>query len=90
VGGSPAVADLRDRTPPRGLEPAAAYAGREARLRDLAAGPARAERQEVAGLHLDDIDWRAGVLLVHGMGGRHDVLPLRAGLSAQAGGWRPT
>jgi len=31
---------------------------------------------EVAGLWLDDVDWRHGELLVRGKGGRQDVLPL--------------
>lgn len=31
---------------------------------------------EVAGLLLDDIDWRAGVILVRGKGERHDRVPL--------------
>lgn len=31
---------------------------------------------EVAGLKLDDIDWRAGELVVRGKGGREDRLPL--------------
>lgn len=31
---------------------------------------------EVAAIGLDDVDWRAGLLLVSGNGGRHDVLPL--------------
>jgi site-specific recombinase XerD len=31
---------------------------------------------EVARLRLDDIDWRAGELVVHGKGARHDRLPL--------------
>jgi site-specific recombinase XerD len=31
---------------------------------------------EVASLGLDDIDWRAGELVVHGKGARHDKLPL--------------
>lgn len=31
---------------------------------------------EVAGLVLDDLDWRAGEILVHGKGGRRDRLPL--------------
>ena len=31
---------------------------------------------ELAGLRLDDIDWRAGELVVHGKGGREDRLPL--------------
>jgi len=34
--------------------------------------------REVAGLTLDDIDWRAGELLVRGKGGREDRLPLPA------------
>ncbi len=33
-------------------------------------------RGEVAGLRLDDIDWRAGELVVRGKGGREDRLPL--------------
>jgi integrase len=35
-------------------------------------------RGEVAGLTLDDIDWRAGELLVRGKGARQDRLPLAA------------
>ena len=31
---------------------------------------------EVAAMQLDDIDWRAGEILVRGKGGRHDRLPL--------------
>jgi integrase/recombinase XerD len=31
---------------------------------------------EVAGLSLDDIDWRAGEVVVHGKAGRDDRLPL--------------
>jgi integrase/recombinase XerD len=31
---------------------------------------------EVAGLGLDDLDWRAGELTIHGKGGRRDRLPL--------------
>jgi integrase/recombinase XerD len=34
--------------------------------------------REVAGVRLDDIDWRAGELLVRGKGGREDRLPLPA------------
>lgn len=33
---------------------------------------------EVAALRLEDIDWRAGQILVHGKGGREDHLPLPA------------
>ena len=35
-------------------------------------------RSEVAGLTLDDIDWRAGELVVRGKGSRSDRLPLPA------------
>jgi site-specific recombinase XerD len=35
-------------------------------------------RGEAAGLKLDDIDWRAGELMVRGKGGREDRLPLSA------------
>ncbi|MCA1697533.1 MAG: site-specific integrase [Actinobacteria bacterium] len=39
-------------------------------------------RGEVAGLTLDDIDWRAGELLVRGKGGREDRLPLPTDVGA--------
>lgn len=39
-------------------------------------------RGEVAALRLDDIDWRAGELVVHGKGGRSDRLPLPADVGA--------
>lgn len=35
-------------------------------------------RSEVARLGLDDIDWRAGTVCVHGKGNRHERLPLPA------------
>ncbi len=35
-------------------------------------------RGEIARLMLDDIDWRAGELVIHGKGGREDRLPLPA------------
>jgi site-specific recombinase XerD len=83
----PSVADLRDRTLPRGLEPAAVrkllascdrrrLVGRRdfAILLLLARLGLRAG--EVAAIALDDLDWRTGVLLVHGKGSREDVLPL--------------
>ena len=87
VGAVPSVADLRDRSLPRGLEPAAVrrlpascdrrrLVGRRdfAILLLLARLGLRAG--EVAAITLDDIDWRAGVLLVHGKGSREDALPL--------------
>jgi integrase/recombinase XerD len=83
----PSVADLRDRTLPRGLQPAAVgkllascdrrgLVGRRdfAILLLLARLGLRAG--EVAAIALDDLDWRAGLLLVHGKGSREDVLPL--------------
>jgi integrase/recombinase XerD len=85
----PSVADLRDRTLPRGLDPPAvrkllASCDRRtlAGLRDyailLVLTRLGLRAGEVAGLRLDDIDWRHGELLVRGKGGRQDVLPLPA------------
>ena len=37
---------------------------------------------EVARLRLDDINWRAGELTIHGKGGRTDILPLPADVGA--------
>jgi integrase/recombinase XerD len=83
----PGVADLRDRSLPRGLEPevvARLLAGCDRRRtvgrRDYAillllvrlglrAG-------EVAAMQLEDLDWRAGEILVRGKGDRQDRLPL--------------
>ena len=83
----PSVADLRDRSLPRGLDPAVVrrllascdrrrLVGRRdfAILLLLARLGLRAG--EVAAIRLDDMDWRAGLLLVHGKGGREDALPL--------------
>ena len=39
-------------------------------------------RGEAARLTLDDVDWRAGELVVHGKGGREDRLPLPADVGA--------
>ena len=39
-------------------------------------------RGEVARLTLDDIDWRAGELVIHGKGGREDRLPLPTDVGA--------
>jgi integrase/recombinase XerD len=39
-------------------------------------------RGEIARLTLDDIDWRAGELVIHGKGGRDDRLPLPADVGA--------
>jgi integrase/recombinase XerD len=83
----PSVADLRDRTLPRGLEPAAVKrllascdrrrtVGRRDRAILLLLSRLGLRAGEVAAITLDDIDWRAGLLLVRGKGSRHDVLPL--------------
>jgi integrase/recombinase XerD len=83
----PSVADLRDRTLPRGLEPAAVGKllascdrRRTIRRRDYAIlvllSRLGLRRGEVAAIGLEDIDWRAGLLLVRGKGSRQDVLPL--------------
>lgn len=37
---------------------------------------------EVAALHLEDVDWRAGELVIHGKGNRLDRLPLPADVGA--------
>jgi site-specific recombinase XerD len=83
----PSVADLRDRTLPRGLEPTAVKKllascdrRRQVGRRDYAILLLLARlglrAGEVAAIQLDDVDWRAGLLLVRGKGSRHDVLPL--------------
>jgi len=83
----PSVADLRDRTLPRGLEPAAArrllascdrrtLVGRRDYAILLLLARLGLRAGEVAGLQLDDVDWRRGELLVRGKGSRRDVLPL--------------
>jgi len=83
----PSVADLRDRTLPRGLEPAAVrkllascdrrrLIGRRDYAILLLLARLGLRAGEVAAIGLDDIDWRAGVLLVRGKSSRQDVLPV--------------
>jgi integrase/recombinase XerD len=85
----PPVADLRDRTLPRGLDPGAVnkllascdrrtLPGRRDYAILLLLTRLGLRAGEVAGLRLDDVDWRHGELLVRGKGGRQDVLPLPA------------
>jgi len=83
----PSVADLRDRTLPRGLEPAAVrgllascdrrrMVGRRDFAILLLLSRLGLRAGEVAAITLDDLDWRSGMLLVHGKGSREDTLPL--------------
>ena len=83
----PSVADLRDRSLPRGLEPAAVsrllascdrrrLVGRRDYAILLLLSRLGLRAGEVAAMRLDDVDWRRGELLVHGKGSRQDVLPL--------------
>ena len=83
----PSVADLRDRTLPRGLEPAAVRKllascdrrrtiGRRDYAIVLLLSRLGLRRGEVAAMQLEDVDWRAGELLIRGKGSRQDVLPL--------------
>ena len=83
----PSVADLRDRTLPRGLEPAAVkkllascdrrrLIGRRDYAILLLLSRLGLRAGEVAAIGLDDVDWRTGLLLVRGKGSRHDELPL--------------
>ena len=83
----PAVADLRDRSLPRGLDDATVAKllascdrrrtiGRRDHAILLLMARLGLRAGEVAAIELDDIDWRAGELLVRGKGGRRDVLPV--------------
>jgi site-specific recombinase XerD len=83
----PSVADLRDRSLPRGLERAAVrrllascdrrrLVGRRDYAILLLLSRLGLRAGEVAGMRLDDVDWRRGELLVRGKGNRQDVLPL--------------
>jgi integrase/recombinase XerD len=83
----PSVADLRDRTLPRGLPPKAVkrllascdrrrLVGRRDFAILLLLSRLGLRAGEVARLGLDDVDWRRGLLLIAGKGGRFDELPL--------------
>jgi integrase len=87
AGATPRCVGWRDRGPSRGLEP-----GQVARLlascdrrtsagrRDFAILTVLARlglrANELATLRIDDVDWRAGEITVHGKGNRTDRLPL--------------
>ncbi|MCA1699769.1 MAG: site-specific integrase, partial [Actinobacteria bacterium] len=85
----PGVADLRDRSLPRGLEPAAVAkllascdrrrtVGRRDYAILLLLVRLGLRAGEVAAIQLDDVDWRGGEILVRGKGNRHERLPLPA------------
>lgn len=44
-------------------------------------------RSELAAVTLDDLDWRAGEVVIHGKGGRRDRLPLPAEVGAAIAGY---
>src|ERR1700733_11935699 len=88
-GGAPEVADMRGRAMPSALEPEAVASllascdrRRVVGCRDYAIVLLLVRlglrSGEVAAMQLEDIDWRAGEILVRGKGGRHDRLPLPA------------
>jgi site-specific recombinase XerD len=83
----PGVADLRDGSLPRGLEPevvarllASCDRRRTVGRRDYAIllllVRLGLRAGEVGAIELEDVDWRRGELLVRGKRGRHDRLPL--------------
>ncbi len=89
----PTVATLRGRSLPRGLEPAVVAAllsscdrrrtvGRRDYAILLVLARLGLRAGEVAGIALENINWRAGELLVHGKGGRDDTLPLPVDVGA--------
>lgn len=83
----PGVADLRDRSLPRGVEPAVVArllascdrrrtVGRRDYAILLLLVRLGLRVGEVAAIQLDDLDWRRGELLIRAKGNRHDRLPL--------------
>jgi integrase/recombinase XerD len=83
----PSVADMRDSSLARGLEPAAVAkllascdrrrtVGRRDYAIVLLCWRLGLRAGEVAAVTLEDIDWRSGELLVRGKGDRHERLPL--------------
>jgi site-specific recombinase XerD len=61
--------------------------GRRDRAIVLMAGRLGLRAGEIAGLRLDDIDWRAAALTVRGKGGRELVLPLPQDVGEALAGW---
>jgi integrase/recombinase XerD len=83
----PGVADQRDRSLPRGLEPALVArllascdrrrtVGRRDYAIVLLLVRLGLRAAEVAAIELEDLDWRRGEILIRGKRDRHDLLPL--------------
>jgi len=94
----PKVADMRGRAMPSALEPEAVASllascdrRRVVGCRDYAIVLLLVRlglrSGEVAAMQLEDIDWRAGEILVRGKGGRHDRLPLPADVGEALAGY---
>jgi site-specific recombinase XerD len=94
----PPVAGRRDTSLPRGLERAAVEkllascdrrrtVGRRDYAVLLLLSRLGLRRGEVAAIGLEDIDWRAGELVIHGKGSRHDVLPVPVDLGEAIVSW---
>lgn len=93
VSAVPSVADLRNRTLPKGLEAATVTRLLSSCDRHRAVGQRDyamlllmvrlgLRAGEVAALRLDDLDWHQGEVLVRGKGGRQARLPLPADVGA--------
>lgn len=96
----PGVADLRDRSLPRGLDPRVVArslgscdrrrtVGRRDYAIVLLLVRLGLRAAEVAAIQLEDLDWRRGEILIRGKRNRHDVLPLPASAPASSAS-RPT
>lgn len=83
----PSMAKVKNRSLPRELEPTVvarlltscdrrATAGRRDYAILLLLARLGLRASELAQISLEDVNWRAGELLIHGKGGREDVLPL--------------
>ncbi|HEY5182453.1 MAG TPA: tyrosine-type recombinase/integrase [Dermatophilaceae bacterium] len=93
----PGVAAVRDRSLPRGLEPSVVAALLSSCDRRRAVGRRDyaillllvrlgLRSSEVAWMALDDVNWRAGEILIHSKGGREDLVAKLEALLQQLGG----
>jgi integrase/recombinase XerD len=98
AGAVPSVASWRLASLPKSLEPSQVAAllvscdrrssiGRRDYAILVVLGRLGLRAGEVAGLQLEDIDWRAGDLLVRGKGSRVDRLPLPVDVGEAVAGW---